>query len=109
MTELGVSAPAESFGPSCPLGLPIARRIQDAGGRFCPHYLGRGIGLLASAHLLAVVGGDSLLEIDTNPNPLRSLLAADLEVVRDGKATLSRSAGSGIEPDLHHSPLRTGL
>lgn len=81
-------------------GLPVARRIRAAGVRFCPHYLGGGIGLLASAHLLAAAGGDGLLEIDANPNPLRSLLTGNLEVVRDGKATLSSSAGLGIEPDL---------
>jgi D-galactarolactone cycloisomerase len=81
--------------------LPVARRIREVGLRFCPHYLGGGIGLLASAHLLAAVGGDGLLEIDANPNPLRSLLAADLEAVRDGQVSLSGSAGLGIEPDLN--------
>ncbi len=80
--------------------LSVARRIREVGLRFCPHYLGGGIGLLASAHLLAAVGGDGLLEIDANPNPLRSLLAADLEVIRDGKVSLSGSAGLGLEPDL---------
>ena len=33
--------------------LAVARRIRAAGLRFCPHYLGGGVGLLASAHLLA--------------------------------------------------------
>ena len=35
----------------------IARDIMKSGKTFCPHYLGGGIGLLASAHLLAGVGG----------------------------------------------------
>ncbi|WP_292293409.1 mandelate racemase/muconate lactonizing enzyme family protein [Marivita sp.] len=51
--------------------LPVARAIRDAGLRFCPHFLGGGIGLVASAHLLAAAGGDGLLEVDVNPNPLR--------------------------------------
>jgi hypothetical protein len=80
--------------------LPVARRILGAGLRFCPHYLGGGVGLLASAHLLAAVGGDGLLEIDANPNPLRSLLCAPLDRIENGRATLSDAAGVGIEPDL---------
>ena len=44
--------------------LPVAKAIRAAGKRFCPHYLGGGIGLLASAHLLAAAGGDGLLEIE---------------------------------------------
>ncbi len=80
--------------------LPVARRIRELGLRFCPHYLGGGIGLLASAHLLAAVGGDGLLEIDANPNPLRSIIAVDLERVIDGNVTLSARPGLGIEPDI---------
>ena len=79
--------------------VPVARRIRAAGARFCPHYLGGGIGLLASAHLLAAVGGDGLLEIDANSNPLRSLLCGPLGVVGNGKAELSDQPGLGIEPD----------
>ncbi len=80
--------------------LPVARRIRELGLRFCPHYLGGGIGLLASAHLLAAVGGDGLLEIDANPNPLRSIIAVDLEDVQDGRVTLPARPGLGVEPDL---------
>lgn len=50
----------------------VARNAIAAGRRYCPHYLGGGIGLAASAELLAAVGGDGLLEVDANPNPLRS-------------------------------------
>jgi L-alanine-DL-glutamate epimerase-like enolase superfamily enzyme len=80
--------------------LPVAREIRAAGARFCPHYLGGGIGLLTSAHLLAAVGGDGLLEIDANPNPLRSLLCGPLGDITDGVATLTDGPGLGIEPDL---------
>lgn len=80
--------------------LPMARRIREQGLRFCPHYLGGGIGLLASAHLLAAVGGDGLLEIDANPNPLRSSIAVNLEDVRDGKVVLPARPGLGVEPDM---------
>jgi D-galactarolactone cycloisomerase len=80
--------------------LPVARRIRAAGARFCPHYLGGGVGLLASAHLLAAVGGDGLLEIDANPNPLRTSLCGPLADISDGRATFAASPGLGIEPDL---------
>jgi D-galactarolactone cycloisomerase len=79
---------------------PVVRKGMAAGLRYCPHYLGGGIGLLASAHLLAAAGGDGMLEIDANPNPLRTALAAGLSAVVDGRARLGERPGLGIEPDL---------
>jgi len=78
----------------------LGRRIRAAGLRYCPHFLGAGVGLLASAHLLAAVGGDGLLEIDNNPNPLRTLTCGAAGVVRDGRVTLDEKPGLGIVPDL---------
>ncbi len=80
--------------------LPLARRIVAAGRRYCPHYLGGGIGLLASAHLLAAAGGDGLLEVDANPNPLREGLAMPFPAHAEGHLTLPEGAGLGVEPDL---------
>lgn len=57
--------------------LAAAKAIMAAGRRYCPHYLGSGVGLTASAHLLAAVGGDGILEIDANPNPLREAFLHD--------------------------------
>lgn len=79
--------------------LPVARRIRQAGRRYCPHYLGAGIGLLASAHVLAAVGGDGLLEVDANPNPLRSMTCGPLNAVHEGCSTLSEAPGLGITVD----------
>jgi D-galactarolactone cycloisomerase len=78
----------------------IARDILTSGKIFCPHYLGGGIGLLASAHLLAGVGGDGLLEVDANDNPLRDRFCGPVADIRDGMVTLSDNPGLGIEPDL---------
>jgi D-galactarolactone cycloisomerase len=78
----------------------IARDIMQSGKTFCPHYLGGGIGLLASAHLLAGVGGEGLLEVDSNDNPLRDLFCGPVIDVRDGMVTLNDDPGLGIEPDL---------
>ena len=81
-------------------GLPLARRIMQSGLRFCPHYLGGGIGLLASAHLLAAAGGDGMMEIDANDNPLRSQLQGPLLSVEAGWATLTDKPGLGLESEL---------
>jgi D-galactarolactone cycloisomerase len=81
-------------------GIPLARRILAAGARFCPHWLGGGIGLLASAHALAAVGGGGMLEVDANPNPLRSATCGPLANVSDGCGVLNNRPGLGIEPDL---------
>jgi L-alanine-DL-glutamate epimerase-like enolase superfamily enzyme len=78
----------------------IARDILKSGKTFCPHYLGGGIGLLASAHLLAGVGGNGLLEVDANDNPLRDQFCGPVANVSDGTVTLSDDPGLGIEPDL---------
>jgi D-galactarolactone cycloisomerase len=79
---------------------PIARDILKAGKIFCPHYLGGGIGLLASAHLLAGVGGGGLLEVDANDNPLRDRFCGAVGNVSDGTVTLDEAPGLGLEPDL---------
>ncbi|MBR0801481.1 mandelate racemase/muconate lactonizing enzyme family protein [Bradyrhizobium jicamae] len=78
----------------------LARDILKSGKTFCPHYLGGGIGLLASAHLLAGVGGDGWLEVDVNENPLRDLFCGSVEKVEEGAVFLSEEPGLGIVPDL---------
>lgn len=80
--------------------LTVAKKILGHRTRYCPHYLGAGIGLLASAHLLAAVGGDGMLEVDANPNPLRTLTCGPLARVSDGVATLTEAPGLGIPPQL---------
>jgi L-alanine-DL-glutamate epimerase-like enolase superfamily enzyme len=80
--------------------LPVARKIIEHGTHFCPHYLGAGVGLLASAHLLAAAGGDGMLEVDANPNPLRDLTSGPLSRPADGVMTLSNEPGLGIDPDI---------
>ena len=76
------------------------RDIIDAGLRYCPHYLGGGIGLIASAHALAAVGGDGILEIDINENPLRTNLLGELLNISPGQAVLGNSPGLGLDPNL---------
>jgi D-galactarolactone cycloisomerase len=81
--------------------LGVIDRIAAAGLRYCPHYLGAGIGLLASAHVMAARGSDaSWLEVDSNENPLRTLLCPPLATLRAGFVELSGAPGLGSEPDL---------
>jgi L-alanine-DL-glutamate epimerase-like enolase superfamily enzyme len=80
---------------------PIVQRAQAAGLRYFPHYLGGGIGLLASAHMLAAAGGDGMLEIDANPNPLRTEVAPALVRPQQGRCALADAPGIGELPDLH--------
>lgn len=80
--------------------LQVGRRALEQNRLFCPHWLGAGIGLRASMHLKAAVGGPGPVEVDSNPNPLRHLLAEpDFQVV-NGKVTLNDRPGLGAEPLL---------
>ncbi|HVF65880.1 MAG TPA: mandelate racemase/muconate lactonizing enzyme family protein [Casimicrobiaceae bacterium] len=77
----------------------VALRARDRGVTFCPHWLGGGVGLAASLHLLAAAGGEaSYAETDANPNPLREEVFATRLV--DGAVTLDDAPGLGVEPDL---------
>ena len=78
--------------------MPLARRILGAGKRYCPHYLGGGVGLVASAHLLAAAGGNGMLEVDANDNPLRQGLAEPFPEIVDGRLRLTDAPGLGIAP-----------
>ena len=77
--------------------LAVAKTALRAGRYYFPHFLGAGIGLAASAELLAAVGGDGLLEVDVNDNPLRSLFFDGTEPVTKGKWICNDSIGLGIE------------
>ncbi len=78
--------------------LQVARSAVAHGLAFCPHWLAGGVGLAASLHLLAAVGGSGYAEVDANPNPLRE------EVfplrITDGWVRLPDAPGLGVEPDL---------
>ena len=74
--------------------LPMAHKVIKSGKRYCPHYLGGGVGLAASAHLLAAISGDGMLEIDSNENSLRDDIF--LLPISQGRLTLPDSPGLGV-------------
>lgn len=80
--------------------LPMAREAMFHGRIFCPHWLGGGIGLMASIQLKAAAGGPGHVEVDANPNPLRTLLATPMPVLIDGAFMLGEETGLGVEPDM---------
>ena len=96
---LGVVQPDMAKWGGFSAGVAVARQINGAGLRYCPHYLGGGVGLLASAHLLAAVGGNGMLEVDANPNPLRTLTCGPVAHVTEGQVMLTDAPGLGAEPD----------
>jgi L-alanine-DL-glutamate epimerase-like enolase superfamily enzyme len=77
----------------------VAREVAKANRTYCPHYLAGGIGLVASAHLLAACNG-GWLEVDCNDNPLREDFCGAVADVRDGEIALPEAPGLGIEPDV---------
>lgn len=79
--------------------LEIGRRAAAAGVLFCPHWLGGGLGLLASLNLLAAAGGGGWGEVDANANALREqFLFQGFEVV-EGIVRLGHAPGLGFAPD----------
>ena len=80
--------------------LAVGQAAVEAGKRYCPHWLSGGIGLMASAHLLSAVGGAGMLEVDSNPNPLRASLAQPFPPLVDGAFALTDAPGIGAEPDM---------
>ncbi|MEQ3625400.1 MAG: mandelate racemase/muconate lactonizing enzyme family protein [Celeribacter sp.] len=77
--------------------LGVARRALAADRVYCPHFLGGGIGLAASGHLLAAAGGPGLLEVDVNPNPLRDGFGAVAERIVNGQWRVGDTPGIGVD------------
>lgn len=75
----------------------VARAVLNNAHRYCPHFLGGGIGLEASAQLLSAIGGDGWLEVDVNPNQLRTQFGTDGKLQAGGKYALNNTPGLGID------------
>ncbi len=54
---------------------------------------------MASAHLLAAAGGDGMLEVDINPNPLREALVSPYPMLADGHFPIPEGPGLDVAPD----------
>jgi L-alanine-DL-glutamate epimerase-like enolase superfamily enzyme len=80
--------------------LQVGKMARSRGVMFCPHWLGGGIGLAASLHLMAAVGGAGYVEVDANPNPLREPGVVPAFKVHEGTVTLNDIPGLGVVPNL---------
>jgi len=80
--------------------LEVGKMARARGAMFCPHWLGGGIGLAATLHLKAALGGPGYAEVDANPNPLRDLGVIPTFRVHEGSITLSDIPGLGVVPNL---------
>lgn len=75
-------------------------RYAAANGATCTlHYMGTAVGLAASLHALAAIGGPGRVELDANPNPLRTDLGEIDLRPRDGEVALPKGAGMAFVPD----------
>jgi len=97
--NLGVIQPDICKWGGISANIMVVKGILENGINYCPHFLGGGIGLIASAHLLAGSGGDGMLEVDFNQNPLREGLADPFPKIIKSKITLNNTPGLGIVPD----------
>ncbi|SMR83940.1 L-alanine-DL-glutamate epimerase [Aliiroseovarius halocynthiae] len=64
------------------------------------HYMGTALGLAASFHVLAALKADGRVELDANPNPLRTDLGDIALKPTNGYVPLPEGAGFGFVPDL---------
>lgn len=82
--------------------LRICGLAASSGIPYAPHFLGGCIGLLASAHLFASVPGGMIMELDANPNPLRTQVCSPAAAIHSGCLHLPDSPGLGLEMNEEH-------
>jgi len=75
----------------------LGQRALQAGLRFCPHSFGTRVAAATTAHVLAAVGGNGYLELDVNPNPLRTLVADMDWDLHAGRLQLTDEPGNGLQ------------
>ena len=80
--------------------ISLVKNIKKNNITYCPHFLGGGIGLIASAHLLSASNDNGILEVDVNKNPLRSDIINDMLIQNKGYLKLNDKPGLGCEPNL---------
>ncbi|NKB51742.1 MAG: mandelate racemase/muconate lactonizing enzyme family protein [Rhizobiaceae bacterium] len=79
--------------------LAVGKLAVSNGLRYCPHFLGGGVGLIASAHVLGAIGGDGWLEVDSSENPLLSHFSEGRIELQEGSFALPSGPGLGYDPD----------
>ena len=73
--------------------LQLDGQLRGSSVWICPHWLSGAVGLAASLQFKAAIGGEGFVEVDTNPNKLRTGLLNTAFRVRDGKIILHDDPG----------------
>ena len=60
------------------------------------HFLGSGVGLITSAHMMSAINSNGLLETDFNKNPLRDSIFNETIKITNGKIYLNNNPGIGF-------------
>ena len=60
------------------------------------HFLGSGVGLITSAHMMSAINSNGLLETDFNENPLRDNIFNETIKIINGKIYLNNKPGIGF-------------
>ena len=60
------------------------------------HFLGSGVGLITSAHMMSAINSNGLLETDFNENPLRDNIFNETIKITNGKVYLNNEPGIGF-------------
>lgn len=79
--------------------LALAGTLPD-GVRLWPHFMGTALGQMASLAITAIIGEESVCEMDVNRNPLRTDLCGDVTRIKDGRVHLNTRIGLVPEPTL---------
>lgn len=79
--------------------LNVARYAHAREAQCYLHFMGTGLGMAASLHVLAGLGGDGRVELDVNENPLRTGLGEINLAVSNGRLSVPGGTGFGFEPD----------
>lgn len=79
--------------------MQVSQHALMHGAEVMLHYMGTGLGLAASLHVMAALGCDGKVELDANPNPLRTDLGPIDLRPRNGRLPVPVEPGIGFEPD----------
>jgi L-alanine-DL-glutamate epimerase-like enolase superfamily enzyme len=75
----------------------VAALAQAYGLPVIPHVFSSALASVANMHFIASIPNGGLLEVDQNPNPLRSELLEDpIEIDANGRVSLSERPGLGV-------------
>jgi D-galactarolactone cycloisomerase len=77
----------------------VGRRTEENGGICAIHYMGSALGLAASFNVLAAIGGQGHVELDANPNALRTDLGEVNLEVKNGRVRVPIGDGIGFTPN----------